>query len=174
MLEETTSIGRRRWEWMPTGKACETREVLVTVKEVVRGHNNVSILDVLHAEFVEVNDGLDDNYLEGLVCELFDLLRPLAHQLRWDQDECFSQFLGLLFRYDQTVEMPVQQFILTRLFIHFFFYRSFFCLVQIHNFITFSMFFHSLLRSFKKELFLLFFGDNAHYCNKFIVTYFHK
>ena len=73
---------------MPTCEACKTREVLVTVKEVVCGHNNVSILDVLNTEFVEVNDGLNDDYFEGLVCELFDLLRPLAHQLGWDQDEC--------------------------------------------------------------------------------------
>ena len=66
------------------------------------------------------------------------------------------------------LKCQLQQIILTRFFIHFFTVLSF-ALVQIHNFITFSMFFHSFLRSFNKELFLHF-ADNAHYFNKFIFS----
>ena len=72
---------------MATSQACQPREVFVTVKEIVCGHNYVGILDILDSCLVKVGDGLDDNHLERIVGKFLDLFGPLAHELRRDQDE---------------------------------------------------------------------------------------
>ena len=60
------------------------------MKDVIRGYNNVSFLDIFDTELVEVGNGLDDDNLERFVGKLFDFFGPLAHKLRWNQDKrCF-------------------------------------------------------------------------------------
>ena len=86
-MEQAASFGGGGREWSATGQACQPREVFVAVKEVVCGHHDVGVLDVLDTRLVEVGDGLDHHHLEGVVGELLDLFGPLAHQLRRDQDE---------------------------------------------------------------------------------------
>ena len=88
-------------------------------------------------------------------CALSKLTRVDPTKIGHIQRNTFSQLFGLLFCYDQTVEMPVQQFILTRFFLHFFTDLSF-ALVQIHHFITFSMFFHKSFEIWTRNQVLLF------------------